>query len=124
MFSLGGGGRVLFIIHWGESCCQSGRKRDAAQHRQQCKGLSVTPLLSNTPLLKNSQGLPQLLSSKESACNAGDVGNTGLIPGPEDPLEEGNGYPLQYSCLENTGQNPTGRGAWWATQSIGFQSRT
>ena len=27
----------------------------------------------------------------------------------EDPLEEGNGNPLQYSCLEN----PKDRGAWW-----------
>ena len=30
--------------------------------------------------------------------------------GQEDPLEEGNGNPLQYSCLEN----PMDRGAWWA----------
>ena len=29
----------------------------------------------------------------------------------EDPLEKGNGYPLQYSCLENS----MDRGAWWAT---------
>ena len=29
----------------------------------------------------------------------------------EDPLEEGNNKPLQYSCLGN----PTDRGAWWAT---------
>ena len=29
----------------------------------------------------------------------------------EDPLAEGNGNPLQYSCLEN----PMDRGAWWAT---------
>ena len=31
--------------------------------------------------------------------------------GWEDPLEGGNGNPLQYSCLENS----TDRGAWWAT---------
>ena len=31
--------------------------------------------------------------------------------GQEDPLEEGNGNPFQYSCLEN----PMDRGAWWAT---------
>ena len=31
--------------------------------------------------------------------------------GWEDPLEEGNGNPLQYSCLEN----PMDRGAWWAS---------
>ena len=45
---------------------------------------------------------------KESACNAVDPGSTlgsGRSPG------EGNGYPLQYSCLEDS----TSRGAWWAT---------
>ena len=31
--------------------------------------------------------------------------------GQGDPPGEGNGYPLQYSCLEN----PMDRGAWWAT---------
>ena len=45
---------------------------------------------------------------KESACNAGDSGsNPGLGRSPE----EGNGNPLQYSCLEN----PRDREAWWAT---------
>ena len=46
--------------------------------------------------------------SKESACNAGDPG---LIPGSGRSSGEGNGNPLQYSCLEN----PTDGGAWWAT---------
>ena len=36
--------------------------------------------------------------SKESACNAGDPGS---IPGSGKSLGEGNGNPLQYSCLEN-----------------------
>ena len=36
---------------------------------------------------------------KESACNAGDLG---LIPGSEKSPGEGNGNPLQYSCLENS----------------------
>ena len=35
---------------------------------------------------------------KESACNAGDPGS---IPGLGRSLGEGNGYPLQYSCLRN-----------------------
>ena len=35
---------------------------------------------------------------KESACNAGDLG---LIPWWGRSPGEGNGYPLQYSCLEN-----------------------
>ena len=46
--------------------------------------------------------------SKESACNAGDPG---LIPGSRRSPGEGNGNPLQYSCLEN----PMDRQAWWAT---------
>ena len=46
--------------------------------------------------------------SKESACNAGDLGS---IPGSGRSPGEGNGNPLQYSCLENS----MDRGAWWAT---------
>ena len=38
----------------------------------------------------------------------------------EDPLAEGNGNPLQYSCLEN----PMGRGAWWAILHGVAKSRT
>ena len=46
--------------------------------------------------------------SKESACNAGDLGS---IPGLGRPPGGGHGNPLQYSCLEN----PMDRGALWAT---------
>ena len=53
-------------------------------------------------------GLPWWLSGKESTCNAGD---SALIPGSGRSPGEGNGNPLQYSCL----QNSMGRGAWWAT---------
>ena len=49
---------------------------------------------------------------KESSSNA----DLGLIPGSERSLGEGNGYPLQYHCLENS----MDRGAWWAT-SAGLQ---
>ena len=48
------------------------------------------------------------LDSRESACNAGDLG---LISGSGRSPGEGNGYPLQYSCLGNLMY----RGAWWAT---------
>ena len=53
-------------------------------------------------------GLPCWLSGKVSACNAGDPGP---VPGSGRSLGEGNGNPLQYSCLVNS----TDRGAWWAT---------
>ena len=56
---------------------------------------------------KHLLGFPSGSNSKESACNVGDLV---LIPGWEGSPGEGNGYPLQYSCLEN----PMDRGAWRA----------
>ena len=51
---------------------------------------------------------PCCSDGKESACNEG---NLGLIPESGRFPGEGNGGPLQYSCLEN----PMNRGAWQAT---------
>ena len=48
---------------------------------------------------------------KNPPANAGDLRDTGSIPGLERSPGGGNGNPLQYSCLEN----PMDRGAWWAT---------
>ena len=62
-------------------------------------------------LIKSSThpaGFPGGSNGKESACSAGDLGSStelGRSPG------EGNGNPLQYSCLEN----PMNREAWWVT---------
>ena len=53
-------------------------------------------------------GFPGGLEGRASACNEGDPGS---IPGLGRSLGEGNGNPLQYSCLEN----PMDRAAWWAT---------
>ena len=44
-------------------------------------------------------------------ANAEDTGDVSSIPGSGRSPGEGNGNPLQYSCLEN----PTDRGTWWAT---------
>ena len=38
---------------------------------------------------------------KNLPTNSGDTGDVGLIPGSERSSREGNGNPLQYSCLEN-----------------------
>ena len=54
---------------------------------------------------------------KVSACNAGDLGS---IPGLQRSPGEGNGNPLQYSCLEN----PMDGGGWWATVHGVTKSRT
>ena len=53
------------------------------------------------------KGFPGSSVGKKSACSAGDLGS---IPGSRRSPGEGKGYPLQYSCLENS----MGRGAWWA----------
>ena len=50
------------------------------------------------PGTSHNMGFPGGSDGKESTCNAGD---TGLIPGSGRSPGEGNGYPLQYSCLEN-----------------------
>ena len=63
----------------------------------------------------STQSLPEMaqvvLVQKNMPANAGDVRDVGLIPGSGRFPGEGNGTPLQYSCLEN----PMDRGAWWAT---------
>ena len=53
---------------------------------------------------------------KESACNVGDLG---LIPGSGRPRGEGNGYPLQYSCLENSMFRGEGRLQSMGSQRVG-----
>ena len=62
-------------------------------------------------------GFPCSLVVKESAYNVGDLDlilELGRFPG------EGNGNPLQYSCLENS----MDRGAWWATVHWVSKSQT
>ena len=70
--------------------------------RQHC---STPPIIK---ILLMSLGFPGGSEVKASACNARDLGS---IPGLGRSPGEGNGNPLQYSCLEN----PTDREACWAT---------
>ena len=53
-------------------------------------------------------GFPGSSDGKESACSAGDPDS---IPGSGRSPGEGNGNPLQYTCLENS----MNRGTWWVT---------
>ena len=76
------------------------------RHSFEIPASPVSP--EHTRLLAVTLGFPGGSDSKESACNAGDLG---LIPGSGRSPGEGNGYPLRYSCLENS----VDRGAWWAT---------
>ena len=61
-----------------------------------------------TPVHQSLGSFPNSSVSKESVCKAGDPGS---IPGSGRSPGEGNGNPLQYTCLENS----MGRGASWAT---------
>ena len=54
---------------------------------------------------------------KNSPANAGHIRDTGSIRGLRRSSGEGNGNPLQYSCLKNS----MDRGAWWDIQSMGLQ---
>ena len=59
-------------------------------------------------------GFPGGSDGKESACNAGNLGS---IPGSGRSPGEGNGNPLQYSCLENS----MDREAWQVkVQRVGY----
>ena len=83
---------------------------------------SLELLVPPPTLLRERQGLemelmvhhtyvmffPGGLQGKESACSAGDLGS---IPGSGRSPGEGDGNPLQNSCLKN----PMDRGAWRAT---------
>ena len=62
-------------------------------------------------------GFPGGSEVKASACIVGDLGS---IPGSGRSPGEGNGNPLQYSCLEN----PMDGRAWWATVHRVTKSRT
>ena len=54
---------------------------------------------------------------KNPCANEGDAGDMGSVPELGRFPREGNGNPLQYSCLEN----PMDRGAWWATVPSGHK---
>ena len=65
------------------------------------------PILLSLHIWTQVLDFPDNSYGKEFSCNAGDPG---LIPGLGRSPGEGNGYPLQYSCLENSMDT----GAWWA----------
>ena len=75
--------------------------------------------LEVTFLVETSGGFPGGSDDKASVCNAGDPGS---IPGLGRSPGEGNGSPLQYSCLKN----PMDRGVWLAigSQRVGHNLAT
>ena len=83
-------GATRLVLVWS---LESGRRR----HGDHCRDNFIQ---------REGAGFPWWLSSKDSACKAGDSGSiprSGRSPG------EQHGYPLEYSCL----QNVMDRGSWW-----------
>ena len=74
-------------------------------------GLSPTFSFLKNGSTVNVQASQVALVVKNLPVNAGDVRDAGSIPGSGRSPRGGHSNPLQYSCLEN----PTYRGAWWAT---------
>ena len=97
----------LFNYMQSTSCEMPGCMKHKLESRLR-KELSVT---------SDMQGFPGDSEVKPSASNTGDLGS---IPGSGRSSGEGNGNPLQYSCLEN----PMDGGAWWATVHGVAKSRT
>ena len=79
--------------------------------------------MNNKVLLYTAEGFLGGSGSKESACNAVDhlqCRRPGFDPWVRRSLEEGNGNPIQCSCLEN----PKDKGTWWATVHRFAKSQT
>ena len=91
--------------------CHLSQVQQLITFKARCKHKWILALgLSLYLILCENLGVPWGLSGKESVCSAGDPGST---PGSGRSPGEGNGNPLQDSCLEN----PMNIGAWWATYS-------
>ena len=65
--------------------------------------------------MRRSEDKEQTLGDELHLTSIGMQVKELLLPGSKGVDGEGNGTPLQYSCLEN----PMDGGAWWATQSMG-----
>ena len=63
---------------------------------------------------RRGDGLPRWCNIRNPPVNAGDAGDVGLIPGSGRSPGEGNGNPLQDSCLES----PMIRGDWQAAVHV------
>ena len=81
---------------------------DTGLHGTQCRLNKLNPKKDLEVSLEMYGDFPPSSVSKETTCNVRDLGS---MPGSGKSPGEGNGNPLQYSCLEN----PMDRGAWRTT---------
>ena len=106
------------LVEFMAFCCGSAAEETTTRN---AGDLDSIPVLGRYPLRISTALFLGVCSGgsevKASACNAGDLCS---IPGSRRSPGEGNGNPLQYSCLEN----PMDRGARWATVHGVTKSRT
>ena len=104
-------------LHWEHQVLNTGPTREVQKlfHRWNLSdGVSNSLHSSSTHLLSISHARwasQVALVMKDPPANAGDLRDTGVIPGPGRSSGGWHGNPLQYSCLENS----IDRGAWQAT---------
>ena len=89
---------LLCLLHWQASALPLAATKQKNWKKK--KGVFLT---------RAKEGFPVGSEGKESACSAGGTTDLGSIPGFGRSPREVNGYPLQYSCLENS----MDRGAWF-----------
>ena len=122
------GFRAILFVPSATPAWNGFESKTQGSHRLLCHHLLLTSIeacsFSERLRQQNKKGttmkslyFPAGSDGKESACNVGDLGS---IPGSGRPPGGGHGNPLQYSCLEN----PTDRGAWWATVHGVTESQT
>ena len=116
-------GLISFRMDWLDLLSAQGTLKSPLQHHSskasilRCSAFFTVQLSHPYMTTGKCMDFPGGSDSKASAYNAGDPGSIpelGRFPG------EGNGIPLQYSCLENPGDE----GAWWAAVSGVAQSGT
>ena len=96
--------------------------KEPARHLLLCTFFSTWPFEISKHLFLSPRASQVVLVVKNLHANAsaGDIRDAGSVPVWERSHREGNGHPLQYSCLGN----PTDRGAWWAAVHGVAQSRS
>ena len=82
---------------WSLACCSPWTQM--ANSQTWLSYWTTVAFLNYLIILLYTYNFPGGSDGKESACN---IGNVGFIPGSGRSPGEGNGYPLQYSCLENS----------------------
>ena len=95
---------------WEGPSLSLGLSKDLQEARHLMEGLGE---FHNLLVAKQTAGFQVALVVENTAANAGDVRDSGSIPGSGRSPGGGCGNPLQGSCLENS--NPMDRGAWWNT---------